>query len=365
MSQGNDLTAVQHTVRVSEEVDDPQWDAFLADHGAHHTQTSAWSRVKQVDGWQPLRVVVMHGRTVVAGAQMLHRPGGTIGNLAYLPRGPVTAPGHAQALADVLQALQDVTRSADINAVLIEPAPETDELDHAALSRLAPGAPRLSLGATVLLDVARPLEDILAGMRSKTRYNIRRAEKREITVRRARAEHLPTFHRLLELTAQRQGFRAGALSRYRHWFDVLGGKGHLELFLAEHRGEAVSGMLAVAFGDTVVYKRGAWSGRHGELRPNEALHWAAIRWAHHAGYRWYDLDGIDRTAAEAAVEGRAVPEQHLQSVTRFKLGFGGKVMLLPDSLVLFRHAVLGRLYTRIGGRIGNAKRVRRAIGGWQ
>ena len=40
--------------------------------------------------------------------------------------------------------------------------------------------------------------------------------------------------------------------------------------------EPVSAMLAIPFGDTVVYKRGAWTGEHGALRPNEALHWAAI-----------------------------------------------------------------------------------------
>lgn len=88
-------------------------------------------------------------------------------------------------------------------------------------------------------------------------------------------------------------------------------------------------ILTVPFGDTVIYKKGGWWGQHRERHPNEALHWAAIQWAKSHGYRYYDFEGIDPAAAELVLQGAPLPEPMRQSVTRFKLGFGGEVRLLP------------------------------------
>lgn len=349
-------------LRTTDAAVDPTWDAFLARVGAHHTQTSAWARVKEADGWRPLRVTLVGPDGITAGTQLLYRRLPGIGRVAYVSRGPVLATHDQRAGARLIAAVWEATRAARIRAALIEPDPRSPLTPGPSPHHpLVPAHQRLSLGATVRVDISQPPAAILAGMRSKTRYNVRRAEKRSISVRRADAGDLPTFHRLLVQTGRRQGFDPGPASRYRRWFDVLAGDGLLHLFLAEHDGEPVSAMLAIAFGDTVVYKRGAWSGRHGDLRPNEALHWAAMRWGHEAGYRWYDLDGIDRDPAERAIRGQVVPERYLSSVARFKLGFGGEIVLLPDSLALLPTTLPRWLYTRLGSRLAGAKRLRRSL----
>jgi lipid II:glycine glycyltransferase (peptidoglycan interpeptide bridge formation enzyme) len=90
----------------------------------------------------------------------------------------------------------------------------------------------------------------------------------------------------------------------------------------------------------VIYTRGAWSGQHGSRRPNEALHWAAIQWAKRQGFRYYDFDGIQARTAKRIVKGEPLPDSMLQSVTRFKLGFGGRVVLLPGSYSYICHPLL-------------------------
>jgi lipid II:glycine glycyltransferase (peptidoglycan interpeptide bridge formation enzyme) len=93
----------------------------------------------------------------------------------------------------------------------------------------------------------------------------------------------------------------------------------------------VAAVVAIPFGDTVIYKRGAWSGRQGNRRPNEVLHWTAIKWAKAQGYHYYDFEGIDPRAARAIVHGEPCPDSLTQSVTSFKLGFGGQVTLFPGA----------------------------------
>jgi peptidoglycan pentaglycine glycine transferase (the first glycine) len=350
------------SIVVSEELEDRRWDTFLADVGGHHTQTSAWGRVKHGAGWRPLRITIEDGHgAILAGAQLLHRRAPLVGEVAYLSRGPVSN-GEPFLRDRVLGAIRDVSRSARLRAVLIEPPADGGATTTAGSARdLTVAHQRLSLGATVRVDVARPPTEILAGMRSKTRYNVRRGLKRAITVRRGDAGDLKAFHHLLELTGRRQGFQPAGLGSYQRWSDVLGGDGQFQLFLAELQGRPVSAMIAIPFGGTVVYKRGAWSGEHGDLRPNEALHWNAITWAHEAGHRWYDLDGIDRVPAELVTAGQPVPDRYLSSVTRFKLGFGGEVVLLPESLLMVRGSLIRQGYRRLGPRLATAPRLGRLI----
>ncbi|MFA9432453.1 lipid II:glycine glycyltransferase FemX [Egicoccus sp. AB-alg2] len=362
---GTTPAQTRQSVRVADDLDDPGWDQFLRATGyAHHTQSSVWAQTKVREGWEPLRVIVERGGCITAGAQLLCRQFAGVGGVAYLPRGPVAAAGDPAAADAVMVRLGQVVREARIHAVLIEPDPTTaTSVRGLAADGLVATRQRLSLGATTVVDLTRDPDALLAGMRTKTRYNIRVAERRGVEVRHGGADDLPTFHRLLVATGQRQGFEAPSLDYFRRWFELLGARGHLQLFLAEYGGEPVSGMLGVTFGSTFVYKRGAWSGEHSGLHPNEALHWAAMRWARDAGYRRYDFDGIERSVAERVAGGHPLPKEAVSSVTRFKLGFGGEVILLPSSRLLLPGRFQRRLYRLAGRRLERTRVLRRRLRG--
>ncbi|MDX1748403.1 MAG: GNAT family N-acetyltransferase, partial [Halobacteriales archaeon] len=162
----------------------------------------------------------------------------------------------------------------------------------------------------------------------------------------------------LQQTAERQGFVPNSMGHLEDLYETLGPM--CRIFLAEHDGRPIAGMLAIAFGDTVVYKRGAWSGQGGKLRPNEAMHWEAIRWAIGEGYSRYDFDGIELDAAQAALAGEKLPRSAVNSVSRFKLGFGGDAVLLPEASVHVPNRLLrfghDHVYSRISG-LGPVKRL--------
>jgi lipid II:glycine glycyltransferase (peptidoglycan interpeptide bridge formation enzyme) len=215
--------------------------------------------------------------------------------------------------------------------------------------------------ATVAIDLTKALDDILAQMKSKTRYNIRLSRRKGITVREGTERDLSTFYRLLVATGQRQQFPPYPEAYFSKMWRALVPWRYIRLFLAEYAGEAVSAVLLIPFGDTVIYKKGAWSGRHGKRRPNEALHWAAIKWAKAQGFRYYDLEGIDPKAAGAIVDGRPLPSSLTETVTRFKLGFGGQVVFYPESYDYAYNPLLRWAYARLGRRIANWSVIENAL----
>ena len=93
------------------QVDDAEWDAWVAAHPhGHILQTSRWARLKCAFGWSAGRVVLRASgdpqAPILAGASVLYRrlPWGQ--TLAYVPKGP----------------LVDWTdRSADTRAVGLDP----------------------------------------------------------------------------------------------------------------------------------------------------------------------------------------------------------------------------------------------------
>ena len=158
------------------------------------------------------------------------------------------------------------------------------------------------------------------------------------------------FHAMLEATARRQGFETNSIDYFLNLFDALEPDGQCVLFLAESNGVAVSALLLIIFGDSVVYKRGAWSGRDGNLHPNEFLHWSAMLWAKERGCKRYDFDGIDPDAYDVFV---------VKSRVHFRRGFDetgyAKTILVVDApgpwvgttrldALDYQHAPLDQLY---------------------
>ena len=334
-SPANDLE-----IHTSTDGTDAEWDAFLAAQDAHHAQTSLWARVKDSVGWRAARFIM---RTptgeIVGGCQVFFRRLPAIGSVAYIPRGPILADGDGRGIDDLLDRIRTAQR-ASLRYLLVEPsdlvAPVARSLKA---SGFEPATVNIGPRATLVLRVDPDEDQLLRSMKPRTRYNIRLATRREIEVREGSGDDLRTFYDLLQATSRRQGFRVYPEAYYRRIWDVLGAGGNARLFVASYRGEPVSAQLAVAFGSTVTNKLTVWSGEHPDRKPNEAVHWAAIRWAGSAGFRFYDFEGIDVSVARALVAGSDVASNTMPSVTAFKLGFGGEIRIAPQAY----ERIVGRL----------------------
>jgi lipid II:glycine glycyltransferase (peptidoglycan interpeptide bridge formation enzyme) len=249
-----------------------------------------------------------------------------------VPKGPAAREGEAAAAAIAITQLQRIAKEERVRLLLVQPPPCGNTLAE-KMPELGfdPSPFQLSPTATCVLDLSPSSDDLLEGMSTSKRRNLRTAERKGVTVREGCEDDLPLFYRILLATAQRQNFSVYPEGYFRALWRIFCDRGSIRLALADHGGEIVSGQLVVAFNATVVNKASAWSGAKGQLCPNELLQWSAILWAKNAGYRWYDFEGVARDAAEAVLRNAPLPEAYSNTVTSFKLGFGGKPRILPDT----------------------------------
>ena len=204
------------------------WDDLIAP-GGHVLQAWAWGELKSRFGWRAERVALGP-----ACAQILYRslPGG-VGTIAYVPKGPLLEFQNDALVRSFLSAIQPLARQKGAICLKIEP----DQEDDPALAdrlrslgfRLSPQQVQPRRTSLVGLD-ADP-EEVLGRMKQKTRYNIRLAGRKGVTVRAGEEADLPAFYQLMEITAQRDGFGIHSQAYYEtaHRLFVPLGQGCLSL----------------------------------------------------------------------------------------------------------------------------------------
>jgi peptidoglycan pentaglycine glycine transferase (the first glycine) len=320
------------------ELDIAAWAAFtlpgagLAAHPAHLLQTGPWGELKSRFGWQVARLrpasCPERGRGG-SGAQVLFRPLGRwppAPCIAYVPRGPIANWEDEAELHTFLAALHRLCRQRRAIFLKIEPdLPDAPRwADLLAGSGFRPSPLTIQPPRTIVVDLARAEEELLAAMKSKTRYNIRLAARKGVMVRGGTAADLPSFYRLMEGTGQRDAFAIHSADYYAAAYTLFAEA--VGFFLAEHEGEPLAAIMVFAHGERAWYLYGASANRGRELMPSYLLQWEAMRWARQRGCRCYDLWGIPDEDEEVLEADFARRSDGLWGVYRFKRGFGGRVV---------------------------------------
>lgn len=345
-------------VHSTSDISESDWNSFVAASPVGHVlQSSQWGRLKERFGWQVARLAIEDNGQWLAGAQVLFRSLGPQ-TIAYVPKGPITDWADAEVTQTLLEALHHLCRQR--RAILLKIEPDLAEDRSAERSRRSPAlAQRLTeLGfrpspqtiqprCTLLLDLTPDPEDILAGMKSKTRYNIRLAGRKGVTVREGTVEDLPGFYRLMQTTGQRDGFGIHSQAYYEAVHQLFVPQGLAKLFLATFEDKVLAGIMAFAFGQRAWYMYGASSDEHRNLMPNYPLQWEAILWARERGCPTYDLWGIP-DEEEAVLEREFLKRSDgLWGVYRFKRGFGGQVVRYLGAYDYVYSPLLYWLYSKV------------------
>jgi lipid II:glycine glycyltransferase (peptidoglycan interpeptide bridge formation enzyme) len=197
--------------------------------------------------------------------------------------------------------------------------------------------------STVILDLAGGEEQLLAAMKSKTRYNIRLAAKKGVEISTIPADQLEPalseWYSLYRETARRDRITLHNEDYYKRLFTLAGsyGTGAPQLFLltARHEGELLAGIIVALKGEGAWYLYGASSDRKRNLMPSYGLQWSAIQLAREQGCRFYDLFGIPPSDD---------PQHPMHGLLRFKTGFGGRVVNRPGCYDVALRPLLYRLY---------------------
>jgi lipid II:glycine glycyltransferase (peptidoglycan interpeptide bridge formation enzyme) len=323
------------------------WEQWLAGFPqAHLLQSRPWGELKATFGWEAVRL-----QEGDSGAQLLLRrlPGGLC--LAYLPKGPVTAGPWQAAWRAIFPAIDALCRRRHAVFLKVEPdlwEGENPDLGSTLAAQGFRPAASIQPRRTLVLDLSGSEADWLARMHQKTRYNIRLAERKGVTVEPS--ADVATFYALAQQTAQRDGFAVHSLDYYRRAHELFGARGACALFIASYEGEPLAGLMAFCWGKRAYYLYGASSDRERERMPNYLLQWQAMRWAAAQGCTSYDLWGIPDEDEETLEANFTRRTDGLWSVYRFKRGFGGDPRRSAGAWDKVYHPALYRLYLRLRGR---------------
>jgi len=245
------------------------------------------------------------------------------GVLMYCTKGPWLPWHDEEAVRTFFGGVLDAARREGAHTVKIEPEVlEKQEYVKVLLGEIGFRKARYDLNqkTTMFVDLNHPEEDLLAGMKGKTRYNTRLAARKGVEVVQPDFEESwDTFYGLMKATARRAGYPIRRSEGYlrdnmRAMHDA--GRGHL--FFAVCEGTPLAGLYTYTFGKKCWYIHGGSSDEKRNLMPNYLLQWEVMRWAKRRGLAYYDMVGVPRPE-------NLNENDSLWGVYRFKAGFGGEI----------------------------------------
>lgn len=322
------------------------WREYLENHpGAHLLQSAEWGELKSAFGWDVERLVCGD-----AGIQILFRRLPLGFTIAYAPK-PIFGSNFAFLTEEIRNEIDLLCRKKHAVFLKIEPDAWDDhpaKLD-ATTWNLNISQNNIQPPRTVVLDITGTDDEILLRMKQKCRYNIRLAEKKNITIRPS--DDLEGFYSLMQVTGGRDGFGVHSQDYYRKAYELFSSSGTVELLLAEYEGKALAALMIFISGDRSWYLYGASNEVERNRMPAYLLQWHAIKWAQSKGCKTYDLWGVPDEPEAVLEEQFERRHDGLWGVYRFKRGFGGQVKRAAQSLDRVYIPFLYWLYLkRIGDR---------------
>ena len=308
-------------------------------------QTTFWSRVKKNLGWRVLAFDIEADSLPSGDVLILLRDVGGGRSIAYSPFGPENLPD-TDRRGEYLAALSsELKRGLGPHCLFtrwdlpwISPyAGDEDRYDSQGWW-LGPPETRLrelrmnwgvrEVGLrkspsdilppdTILVDLRGDEQALMARMKPKTRYNIRLASRRGVTVREGGLPDMDLWQKLYQATARRNSIVPHG-ERYFHAL-AAGGKfdARVRLLIAEKGSRPLAAMFLSTSADRATYLYGASSGEDRNLMAPYALQWAAMGLAKNEGCTSYDLFGVAP---------RPDPTHPLYGLFMFKMGFGGTLI---------------------------------------
>jgi len=324
----------------------------------HFLQTYEWGQVKAKYGWAPYYAVwTADGKftvsqttenwsldtgNIVAAALILKRTALRRFSIFYAPKGPLMDWTNESLRKRVLDDLQSFAKKQgaiflklDPDVVLGRGVPAsvdevTENSGQAVMSDLrrrgwVESSDQIQFKNTVMVDLSASEEDILMRMKQKTRYNVRLAEKKGVTVRVGSVDDLPMLYKMYAETSVRDGFVIRDEEYYMTvWKLFMSGDtiSNYQLpitipFIAEVDNEPVAAIFLFTFAGRGYYVYGMSRDKHREKMPTYLLQWAAMKHSKAHGCQTYDLWGAPDVFDES---------DSMWGVYRFKEGLGGEVV---------------------------------------
>ena len=358
----------------------------------HFLQTHEWGQVKAKYGWIPYYAVwtddgkfhfsqttdglsLITGQCVAAALilkkQVLSQGFAARLSILYAPKGPLLDWKNEHLRDRVLNDLQTVAKKQGAIFLKIDPdivlgrgVPNNaddvpDDAGQAARSELMRrgwgySSDQIQFQNTVLIDLSVPVNEMLARMKPKTRYNIRLAEKKGVGFRVGGVGDLPMLYKMYAETSVRDGFVIRDENYYMTVWrlfmqSTIHGQPSALPLIAEVNNEPVAAIFLFMFAGRAYYVYGMSRNIHREKMPAYLLQWEAMKIAGASGCAAYDLWGAPDVFDES---------DSMWGVYRFKEGLGGEVVRTLGAYDFAPNKLWYKLYAEIMPRVLDVMRSR-------
>lgn len=343
-----------------------QWNDFvLSNEKADILQAWEWGETKCIEGWEPSRVAIVDDElSMVYAAQVLVKEIKFLGKLAYIPHGPIfndelgitdkeltpatkssTTPffksGEKEEVWDEFQkGLVDWAKENDIFLIEMEPKCATAAVEtlHCNVSvsessnvsapkpgNVSAAGPWKISGRNrqpkhkLFMDLTKPDEELMLGMKKNTRYNVRYAKKHGVEIKKYKFNDpeinnkIDEFHALLlKMQERAKGYPVRSKAYFERLVEEFKETDSMMIVEASFEGEIIA-MNISQFTDhwSCSFYAGSDFTKHSKLKASYLLRWASIQEAKKRGCKTYSFWGIIPNS-----------EQH-KGYSEQKLSFGG------------------------------------------
>lgn len=177
---------------------------------------------------------------------------------------------------------------------------------------------------TIHINLTKSEKQILKEMHSKTRYNIKIAQKRGVIVEDS--SDINAFITLWSKSALLRGMWLPQKKEIKSLWQAFGKKAHI--LLAKKDSQIVAGILLICTPEIAYYMYAGSSSLGKKLFAPTLLSWEAFKLAKSLDCKVFDFEGIYDSRYHSQTKS-------WQGFTRFKEGFGGKIITYPQTLVKY------------------------------
>jgi len=333
-------------------VDDSNRDKFIEFNKrhpkGHFLQSPEWAKLKSE--WVNEVVLSEDKDGNIKGAMsiLIRKVPHINASIMYAPRGPICDIHDKETFQELVDGAKELAKK--YNAFIFRVDPDIPDSDEEFKKIAREVGFKLKENVKDFSEVIQPRyvfrlnvkdkteEELMKSFHEKTRYNIRLAGRKGVTIRDGGREDLKDFHKIMQETGNRDDFLIRPLEYFEKMYDCLG-KEHLRVIMADYEGQPISGAIAILYGNKVWYLYGASSNKNRNVMPNYLVQWEMIKWAVENKCDVYDFRGVSGH----------VDENHPQyGIYKFKKGFNGDFVEFVGELYMVFKPVTNFAFNTLG-----------------
>ncbi len=249
--------------------------------------------------------------------------------IGYLPRSTMPT-------KEVLEFLNSYGKKHHVIFIKIEPYQQFNNITIQQSKNLVESPHPLFPEWTIMLDLTKSEDELLKQMKPKTRYNIKLARKKGVTIREMSDDTgYKIFEKLYFDTCRRQKYH-GHTPRYHQiiWDSMKNGVAHI--LIAFYNDTPLAAYELFYFNKAFYYPYGGTSLEYRNLMGANLLMWEAIRLGKKLGAEKFDMWGSLAPGYDQSHD--------WSGFTRFKEGYGGEFIQMVGSYDLVINSLIYQFY---------------------